>query len=192
LARIKEPVPTSHRRLAFTYDDVHRVLETIRDETIYAFSFLLLNTGLPFSESRDLQLAEVDFARDQLRVRSGKGDKSRQVPLHQALRNVLARHIETIRPDAIPLFCEDSGRPVNPAKFRRVLKEASNRCLGRILRPHDIRVTFASTDYHVHQTDILTIMRLLGHSDVRTTQHYFLPSHDIAHSSVNRLKRTDD
>ncbi|WP_313489597.1 site-specific integrase [Exiguobacterium sp.] len=125
LARVKKPVPAPHRRLTFTYDDVHRV-------------------------------------------------------------------IETIRPDATPLFCEDSGRPVNPAKFRRFLKEASEHCLGRIIRPHDIRVTFATTLYHVHQTDILTIMRLLGHSDVRTTQHYVLPSHDIAHTSVNRLKRTDD
>lgn len=192
LARVKKPIPAPYRRLAFTYDDVHRVLETIRDETVYAFSFLLLHTGLRFSEARDLQLADVDFARDQLLVRSGKGDQSRQVPLHHALRDVLTRYIETIRPDVLPLFCEDSGRPVNPAKFRRALKEASERCLGRILRPHDIRVTFATTLYHVHQTDILTIMRLLGHSDVRTTQHYVLPSHDIAHTSVNRLKRTDD
>lgn len=192
LVRVKKPVPAPYRRLTFTYDDVHRVLETVQDETIYAFSFLLLHTGLRFSEARDLRLTDIDFVRDQLLVRSGKGDKTRQVPLHHALRRVLTRYIETIRPDALPLFCEDSGRPVNPAKFRRVLKEASERCLGRSLRPHDIRATFATTLYHVHQTDILTIMRLLGHSDVRTTQHYVLPSHDIAHTSVNRLKRTDD
>lgn len=192
LARVKKPVPAPHRRLAFTYNDVHRVIETIRDETVYAFSFLLLHTGLRFSEARDLQLADVDFSHDQLLVRSGKGNKSRQVPLHHTLRDVLTRYIETIRPAATPLFCEDSGRPVNPAKFRRVLREASNRCLGRTLRPHDIRVTFATTLYHVHQTDILTIMRLLGHSDVRTTQHYVLPSHGIAHTSVNKLKRTND
>ncbi|WP_214846229.1 tyrosine-type recombinase/integrase [Exiguobacterium sp. S90] len=191
LKQIKKPArPSPKLRTAFSYPDARRVIDTLTDEATYAFYFLLLHTGLRFSEAHQLTCADLDFTERHLFVRHGKGDKSRFVPLNDELTDVLLRYIETERPDGEYLFLTDQGRRLRPDTTRKQLRQASEVLLGRTLRPHDLRVTFATTLYREHQTDLLTVMRLLGHSDAKTTQQYILPSAEVARSSINRLTPT--
>lgn len=190
LAQTKRHPPIARRRPRFSYDEVRSVLERITDETIYAFCFLLLHTGLRFAEAHALRLTDIDWDTKQLFVRHGKGGRMRHLPLHDELHRVLLRYLETTSIPSQELFSTETGRRFPAERIRSTLREASLTQLGRILRPHDLRVTFATTLYHEHETDVLTIMRLLGHRDVRTTQHYILPSSDIDRASVNRLKPT--
>lgn len=190
LSRIKKPSrPLPKHRTAFSYTDARRVIETLQDETIYAFFFLLLHTGLRFNEARQLLRTDVDVSERQLFVRHGKGQKSRYVPLHEELVVVLKRHLEDDT-GHIHLFQNQSGRLLNPNQIRKQLRLASENVLKRTLRPHDLRVTFATTLYREHRADLLTVMRLLGHSDAKTTQQYILPSSEVARSSINRLTPT--
>ncbi len=188
--QIKKPIrPLPKHRSPFNYTEARRVIETLQDETLYTFYFLLLHTGLRFNEARLLYKSDLDLTEHQLFVRHGKGQKTRYVPLHDELIRVLTRHLE----DAVPsdyLFISDTGRLLDPNRTRRKLRLASESLIGRAIRPHDLRVTFATTLYREHQADLLTIMRLLGHSDVKTTQHYILPSTEAARLSINRLTPT--
>lgn len=187
LSQIKKPSrPIPKHRTTFSYTDARRVIETIQDETIYAFYFLLLHTGLRFNEARQLRRTDLDLTERQLFVRHGKGQKTRFVPLHDELVNVLIRYLD-VQPNDGSLFQSDTGRLLDPNQTRKQLRLASQQVLKRTLRPHDLRVTFATTLYREHQADLLTVMRLLGHSDAKTTQQYILPSSEVARSSINRL-----
>ncbi|WP_214721747.1 tyrosine-type recombinase/integrase [Exiguobacterium sp. s192] len=190
LSQIKKPPrPIPKHRTIFSYTDARRVIELIKDETIYAFYFLLLHTGLRFNEARQLRRIDLDLTEGQLFVRHGKGQKTRYVPLHDELIMVLTRYLD-VQPNDELLFQNDTGRLLDPNQTRKQLRLASQQILKRILRPHDLRVTFATTLYREHRADLLTVMRLLGHSDAKTTQQYILPSSEVARSSINRLTPT--
>ena len=190
LTHIKKPSrPLPKHRTAFSYTDARRVIETLQDETIYAFYFLLLHTGLRFNEARQLYRTDLDLTERQLFVRHGKGQKTRYVPLHDELITVLTRYLDQ-QSNTDYLFVNNTGRLLDPNQTRKQLRLASQQVLKRTLRPHDLRVTFATTIYREHQADLLTVMRLLGHSDVRTTQQYILPSSEVARSSINQLTPT--
>jgi len=187
LSRIKKPTrPLPKLRTAFSYTDARRVIETLHDETMYTFYFLLLHTGLRFNEARQLHRTDLDLNERQLFVRHGKGQKTRYVPLHDELVTVLKRYLD-VHAISGPLFQNSTGGLLDPNQTRRQLRLASEQLLKRTLRPHDLRVTFATTIYREHRADLLTVMRLLGHSDAKTTQQYILPSSEVARSSINRL-----
>jgi len=189
-SQIKKPSrPIPKHRTTFSYTDARRVIELIKDETIYAFYFLLLHTGLRFNEARQLCRTDLDLTERQLFVRHGKGQKTRYVPLHDELMKVLTRYLD-VQPNDGYLFQNDNGRLFDPNQIRKQLRLASQQVLKRTLRPHDLRVTFATTLYREHHADLLTVMRLLGHSDAKTTQQYILPSSEVARSSINRLTPT--
>lgn len=190
LSQIKKPSrPIPKHRTAFSYIDARRAIELIKDETIYVFYFLLLHTGLRFNEARQLRRTDLDLTERQLFVRHGKGQKTRYVPLHDELMTVLTRYLD-VQPNDELLFQNDTGRLLDPNQTRKQLRLASQQVLKRTLRPHDLRVTFATTLYREHHADLLTVMRLLGHSDAKTTQQYILPSSEVARSSINRLMPT--
>lgn len=186
LSRIKKPTrPIPKHRTAFSYTEARRVIETLQDDTMYTFYFLLLHTGLRFNEARQLHRTDLDLTERQLFVRHGKGQKTRYVPLHDELITVLKCYLD-VQPNG-PLFQNTAGGLLDPNQTRKQLRLASQQILKRTLRPHDLRVTFATTLYREHRADLLTVMRLLGHSDVKTTQQYILPSSEVARSSINRL-----
>lgn len=55
---------------------------------------LLYGAGLRVSELLRLRTKDVDFDRNEITVRAGKGDKDRRVPLPSTLKEDLARHLE--------------------------------------------------------------------------------------------------
>jgi integron integrase len=55
---------------------------------------LLYGTGMRLMECTRLRVKDIDFERNEIVVREGKGDKDRRVPLPQSLRDDLRRAIE--------------------------------------------------------------------------------------------------
>jgi integron integrase len=55
---------------------------------------LLYGAGLRLSELLRLRVKDLDFDRNEIVVRSGKGDKDRRVPFPHSLKSDLARHLE--------------------------------------------------------------------------------------------------
>jgi site-specific recombinase XerD len=59
----------------------------------YAILLTFLKSGIRESELADLQIEDVDFVHDTLRVREGKGKKERTIPLMPELKRVLKRYL---------------------------------------------------------------------------------------------------
>jgi site-specific recombinase XerD len=138
---------------------------------------LVYSAGLRSSEAVGLDLADVDFDREQLHVR-GKGGKERLVPLGEEAGHELARYLHLARPELAQgaenaLFLSARGRRLDTSTVRRVFAH-----------PHRLRHAFAT---HLLEggADLRTIQDLLGHSSLSTTQLY-------SHVDGKRLRRVYD
>jgi site-specific recombinase XerD len=138
---------------------------------------LVYSAGLRSSEAVGLDLADVDFEREQLHVR-GKGGKERIVPLGEEAGHLLARYLHEARPDLLrgaenAVFVSARGKRLDTSTLRRIFAH-----------PHRLRHAFAT---HLLEggADLRTIQELLGHSSLSTTQLY-------SHVDGRRLRRVYD
>jgi site-specific recombinase XerD len=138
---------------------------------------LVYSAGLRSAEAVALDLADVDFEQEHVRVR-GKGGKERVVPLGEEAAHVLARYLREARPELAQgandaLFLSVRGRRLDTSTLRRLLPH-----------PHRLRHSFAT---HLLEggADLRTIQELLGHASLSTTQVY-------SHVDARRLRKVYD
>ncbi len=58
---------------------------------------LLYGSGLRLLECLRLRAKDIDFQINEIRVRNGKGDKDRLVPLPQSIKPILTTHLERVK-----------------------------------------------------------------------------------------------
>jgi site-specific recombinase XerD len=138
---------------------------------------LVYSAGLRSREAVSLDLADVDFDQELLRVR-GKGDKERVLPLGEEAAYWLGRYLRESRPQLASgandaLFLSARGRRLDTSTLRRIHPH-----------PHLLRHAFAT---HLLEggADLRVIQELLGHSSLSTTQVY-------SHVDGRRLRRVYD
>jgi integron integrase len=76
--------------------EVHGIIGSL-DGPVRLLVLLLYGSGLRLLEALRLRVKDVDFARNQITVRGGKGDRDRVTMLPAALALDLAKHLETVR-----------------------------------------------------------------------------------------------
>ncbi len=163
-------------------DDVDRELRSLEGEGPIplrnrALGELVYSAGLRSKEAVELDLADVDFEQEAVRV-LGKGGKERVVPLGEEAAHWLARYLRDGRPQLArgaenALFLSARGRRLDTSTLRRVIPH-----------PHHLRHAFAT---HLLEggADLRVIQELLGHSSLSTTQVY-------SHVDGRRLRRVYD
>lgn len=77
-------------------DEVARMLAVL-DGQVWLMAALLYGTGMRLMECVRLRVKDVDFARNEIVVRDGKGAKDRRVPLPQRLRDALHGAVERVK-----------------------------------------------------------------------------------------------
>ena len=176
--------PRRHRRLPDTPKpaEVEAALESLAGDGPLALRNralveLVYSAGLRASEAVRLDLADVDFDREQLHLH-GKGGKERIVPLGEEAGHLLARYLQEVRPQLLrgaenAVFVSARGKRLDTSTLRRVFAH-----------PHRLRHAFAT---HLLEggADLRTIQELLGHSSLSTTQLY-------SHVDGRRLRRVYD
>jgi len=93
VVRAKRP-----RRLpvVLTKEEVKRVLSYLRG-THWLMAMLLYGAGLRLMECCRLRVKDMDFSRNQIVVRGGKGDKDRYTVLPAAVKGPLLRHLQVVK-----------------------------------------------------------------------------------------------
>ncbi|HEY7956250.1 MAG TPA: tyrosine recombinase XerC [Polyangia bacterium] len=143
--------------------------ERLRDAAIFE---VMYGSGLRVSECVGLDLA--DIGDDELKVRRGKGQKDRVVPLgrkaRQALDGWLAER-DTLRPRDRALFINARGARLTTRSVRRFLDRAAIESGVPDTHPHALRHSFA-THLLASGADLPAIQELLGHASLTTTARY--------------------
>lgn len=93
VTRAKRPqrVPT-----VLTQDEVHRVLARLQGRD-WLMASLLYGTGMRLMECMRLRVKDVDFARNEITVRDGKGGKDRRTVLPASLVDPLRHQMDHVR-----------------------------------------------------------------------------------------------
>jgi integrase/recombinase XerD len=156
---------------------------------LYALLETLYATGLRVSELISLP-RNVLASDDRVLTIKGKGGRERLVPLNEAARKALLRHLEAVDDDeaqgrgASPwLFPSSGGEHLTRQRFGQELKTLATTSGIEPARvsPHVLRHAFAS---HLldRGADLRVVQQLLGHADISTTQIY-------THVIEERLRR---
>ena len=172
-------------------EDCRKLLESIdcskplggRDRAILE---LFYSSGLRLSELCGARLEHLDMEEKFLRV-TGKGNKTRIVPLGEMARQAIERYLAVDRPTLVKkrtsshLFLSVRGGALSPDRVREIVKErAAQAGIEQNMYPHLLRHSFAT---HLLEggADLRVIQELLGHADIATTQIY-------THVDQKRLK----
>lgn len=137
---------------------------------------LLYGAGLRISEALSLTRDQVPApdSGDAITV-TGKGNKSRMVPLLPQITQAIADYISICPfdlPAGEPVFRGEKGGPLSP----RIVQLAMERMRGALglpdsATPHALRHSFA-THLLARGGDLRSIQELLGHASLATTQIY--------------------
>jgi len=183
-ARGVKPLPLPEKEPPYmTQDQVSELYPACRG-WIHTFVAIGLNTGLRLSEILALAWEDIDLMNGVLKVRSDdafttKSRRNREIPINRFLHRVLnkaPRHITCPH-----IIFTSGGRSADPKLAHKRFKHAL-KCAGlpTKFRIHDMRHTFGTT-LAANGVDIRTIMELMGHANIQTTQQYL-------HAAPNRMK----
>jgi integrase/recombinase XerD len=186
LPRIERYLPETLNEL-----QVEQFLEKIDIKAVHglrdrAMIELLYASGLRISELANARLEDFSFEQRIVRV-TGKGNKTRLVPVGQKACDALAAYLSDERPKLVKprtsseIFLSERGTKLTTARIWQIVKKHAQRAgLETNVYPHLLRHSFA-THLLSNGADLRIIQEMLGHADISTTQVY-------THVDQQRLK----
>lgn len=159
-------------------------LEQVKD--IFLFSCY---TGLSYADVKKLTRSEIRKGNDGklwIFTNREKNDNTSNVPLLAMPKQLMDKYSD--HPD-----CKMKGMalPVlSNQKMNSYLKEIADLCgITKTLTFHIARHTFATTVTLSNNVPIETVSRMLGHKDLRTTQHYAKVLDEKVGNDMSRLEK---
>jgi integrase/recombinase XerC len=138
-----------------------------RDQALFA---LLYGAGLRLAEA--LSLKRSDLPLGEAMAITGKGNKTRIVPILPLVAQAVADYAAQCPYQADLLFVGARGGPLNPGVVQRQMRRVRALLgLPESATPHALRHSFA-THLLGSGGDLRTIQELLGHASLSTTQRY--------------------
>ena len=167
----------------------------VRDVAILT---LLLGTGIRVSECVGLNINDVDFVNDGLRVHR-KGGKESTVyfgdEVEKALKEYMDQRRHVIAADGTEdaLFLSLQNKRASVRSIENLVKKYAKIVTPlKKITPHKLRSTYGTSLYR-ETGDIYLVASVLGHNDVNTTRKHYAALEDQRRRSVrNAVKLRDD
>ena len=154
---------------------------------------LLYGTGARISEVVSLNVGDVikfDGGEVSSLRLTGKGGKTRVVPVGRYAREALDQYLVRVRPglvskDREALFLNDRGGRLSRQSMWTIVSQTAKRAnISVDVSPHSLRHSYA-THLLDGGADVRVVQELLGHSSVTTTQIYTLVTIDKLRESYS-------
>ena len=148
----------------------------------------LYSTAMRRGELLSLSVYDLDFERQMVMIRQGKGGKDRNVPIGARAAAWLAKYLTTSRPALAEqtgtntVFLSRNGKPLGGPNLSLLIRSYVER--AGVTRPGSCHLFrhAAATQMLENGADLSSLQALLGHAKVTTTQIY-------THISITRLKQ---
>lgn len=169
------------------YDEINKLLDikedNAKDVRDKCMIYLMYASGLRVSELVNLNVNDINLTDEYVRI-FGKGKKERIVPFSESTTKLLDKYINIYRNSLLKgyltdkLFISSYGKGMTRQGFFKNLKLiAKNKGITKDFSPHTLRHSFA-THLIENGADLRSIMELLGHENIKTTQIYTHISND--------------
>jgi len=145
-------------------------------------------TGIRRKELIGLDIGDIDFEKRIIKVRNGKAEKERYVPIAERACVAVKRYLRWLRPrmanlasgDAV--FLDRDGERFQPQRVSRLVRQLISR--SGVQKRGACNLFRHGTAVHMlnNGADIRQVQEMLGHADITTTQVY-------AHVAIESLQR---
>lgn len=143
---------------------------------------LLYGCGLRVSEIVNIKKEDINFEESLVNIKMAKGRKDRFVKIPESMKNELNNY-HSLNSDNV-LFPSNRGGKLSTASIQAIVENAGKKAeIKKDVYPHLLRHSFA-THLLEQGTDLRIIQKLLGHSDIKTTQIYT----QISQASIKNIK----
>ncbi len=155
---------------------------TVRNKMIISAFYEL---GLRLSELCGLNVADVDFCENQVKV-CGKRQKERIVPFGAGLKSAFMEYL-ALRSNVVSVgeeafFVSNRGKRISSSQVYNMVREYLSRVTSiKRKGPHTLRHTFATAMLN-NDAELGVVKELLGHEKLATTEVY-------THVTFEELKR---
>ena len=167
--------PKSEKKLPKVVDNEYikeklNKIDNLKHKTILTLTY---SVGLRVSEIVNLKIEDIDSKRMLIHIKNAKGRKDRLIPLSSNVLNFLRDYYKKYRPKEY-LFNGQSSLKYSIRSCQQIYKKYIEPD-GHI---HTLRHSFA-TSLLENGTDLRIIQKILGHSNVKTTEIYTHVSNQI-------------
>src|SRR3989344_5511326 len=166
------PNPKRNKRMPviLTKEEIKRMIDVTSNIKHKLILKILYGCGLRVNEIVHLSKKDLNFDEKLMYVRLGKGEKDRFVKIPDSLNEQLKQYIALIDSDS--LFESNRGGRLTKKTISKIVGNAAKKAgIKKDVYPHLLRHSFA-THMLEQGTDLRIIQKLLGHSDIKTTQIY--------------------
>ena len=139
---------------------------------------LLLGTGVRVSECVGLNIADVDFKNNGIRILR-KGGNEMIVYFGDEVEAALKDYLELSRNGITPvaghedaLFLSGQKKRISVDAVEKMVKKYTSAVSVKTITPHKLRSTYGTALYR-ETGDIYLVADVLGHSDVNTTKRHY-------------------
>ena len=168
--------------------EINLLLDVIDLPWLKHIVIFALNTGVRVGELVNVEWEAINLEKRTIKIRNTedfttKSKKERMVPINNELKELL----QTFRQDDCYVFSNSVGQKWDPElvskKFKKYIRQAG---LAEQFTFHSLRHTFAS---HLVQrgVSLYIVSKLLGHSDLKTTEIYAHLAPETFLDVVNQL-----
>jgi integrase/recombinase XerC/integrase/recombinase XerD len=171
---IERPKIKDQELLYLKHSQVLRLIASIEDDRDRLIVRTIYATGVRVSELCGINIEDVDFEDETIKVR-GKGGKIRIVFVDHETLEEMSRFIG--KRIVGPLFLGQQGHHISPRSIQHIFKKYA----PQGITPHKIRHSYASELYR-RSKNLRVVQENLGHTSIKTTEIYL-------HTDLDERKR---
>ena len=182
--KIKLPHPKRNKPIpeVLTQKEIKRLINATNNIKHKLIIKLLYGCGLRVSEVVNLKKLDFLFNEDLIHIKMSKGKKDRFVKIPKIIKQELINY-SNLNNDKYFFISTRKGK-LTTATIQKIIKNSAKKAkIKKNISPHTLRHSFA-THLLESGTDLKIIQKLLGHSDIKTTQIYL----KISNQSIKNIK----
>jgi site-specific recombinase XerD len=155
----------------FSEQEVEQLFSVVANLKHRTILMLIYSAGLRIGECIRMRVADLDFERNTVFIKAGKGKKDRISVLSQKLKQQLQQYLQAYTPDYW-LFEGQTGGRYSSRSIQQIFRRAVDKAdVNPFSTVHTLRHSFA-THLLERGMDLRSIQELLGHNSSETTQIY--------------------
>ena len=175
LAKNKSKLP-----IVLNKDEINSMFESTLNLKHRLVLMFLYYTGIRLNELVNLKWEDIDFQRGTIHLKTAKGEKERVIFFHEKLKSFIEYF--NLKKESF-VFISNLGKKYDKRTVQLIVRNAAKKAgVGKRVTPHTLRHSFAT---HLLEAgaDIRHIQKLLGHTNLQTTQIY---TH-VANKDIKKL-----
>lgn len=177
----------------FSVEDFEKLIGNMKELWFQRLTIFAALTGFRRSEIVNLQWSDIDFINKTIRIQSKADYQTKSGKIRDNAAGETVIEILTLIRPAILMNSDYvfvlNGKKIRPTYLTKKLKKTvkKSKIENQQLHFHSLRHTFASW-LAKKGTSIYEIQKLLGHTDLKTTQIYAHLHPNELHKTVNQLE----